>query len=333
MEEEVEEQTPELGVDALACPRVSLVLSVPILTKVVLGAHSRASLCWAGSQNFAHGLLTLTCQRQLILLRQGEVPIVPYHPLFGEDSGEVFGHLMELVVLECQPVLQGVLSVNTSLLLTEFKDPNQLPSNELQSVRPVQPLCVSDFAHYTSALWGAGFMLEGKTLDSDMKTFLQALECRLEVTLADLSGLVENGKLHSRAVAYQPYGLDADNLLVLTKPSLQRLGLFNREWVLVSLLDVATEKERGIQAEAEAGNCSGPGALGSSPDSCLNVRLALVFVVEAADSARLELADNVAAISHALWFNISNGSPVPTSNGMLKLKVGSRNLREGNTAL
>ncbi|XP_038654786.1 tau-tubulin kinase 1-like [Scyliorhinus canicula] len=322
MEEEMEEQTPELGDDALTCPWISLVLSVPILTKVVLGAHSRASLCWAGSQNFAHGLLTLTCQRQQILLRQGDAPIVPYHPLFGEDSGEVFGHLMELVVLECQPVLQGVLSVNTSLLLTEFKDPNQLHSNELQSVRPGQPLCVSDFAHYTSALWGAGFLLEsGKTLDSDMKTFLQALECRLEVMLADLSGLTENGKLHSRAVADKQYGLDADNLLVLTKPALQRLGLFNREWVLISLLDVATEKERGIQAEMEAGSCSGPGALGSSPDSCLNGRLASVLVVEAANSAWPELADNVAAISHALWFNISNGSPVPTSNGMLKLKA------------
>ncbi|XP_078061978.1 peroxisomal ATPase PEX6, partial [Mustelus asterias] len=332
MEEEVmEEELPGLGgdmFDAPACLRVSLVQSVPTLSKVVLGARSRASLCWAGSQNFANGLLLLTLQWQQILLRQGDAPTLPYHPLFGEDSAEVFGHLMELVVLECQPVLQGVLSINTSLLLTEFRDPSLLPSSEFQSVRPLQSLCVSDFAHYTSALWGAGFVLEpGKTLDSDMKTFLQALECRLEVMVTDLPGLAENGKLHPRAMAGQQQALDADNLLVLTKPALQRLGLFNREWVLVSLLEPAVEKERAIHAETEAehpntepGTCSSPGALGSSSDHWLSARLASVVVMEVANGAQLELAENVAAISCALWFNISNGSPVPLSNGTLKIK-------------
>ncbi|XP_041044071.1 peroxisome assembly factor 2 [Carcharodon carcharias] len=329
VEDEVEEESPGLG-GALSCLRVSLVQSVPTLTKVVLGARSKASLCWAGSQSFANGLLVLTCQRQQILLRQGDAPNVPYHPLFGEDSGEVFGHLLELVVLECQPVLQGLLSVNTSLVLTDFRDPNQLHANELQSARLLQPLYVSDFAHYTRALWGTGLVLEpGKTLDSDMVTFLQALECRLEVMVADLPGLADSGKLQPSAMAGEHRGLDADNLLVLTKPALQRLGLFNGEWVLISILETAVEKERGLATETEAerssrsvepGSCSSPRALGSSSDRWLNGRLASVHVVEVANSARLELADNMAAISHTLWFNISKGSPVPISNRTLKVK-------------
>ncbi|XP_078391394.1 peroxisomal ATPase PEX6-like [Cetorhinus maximus] len=328
VEDEVEEESPGLG-GALACLRVSLVQSVPTLTKVVLGARSKASLCWAGSQSFANGLLILTCQRQQILLRQGDAPTVPYHPLFGEDSGEVFAHLLELVVLECQPVLQGLLSVNTSLVLTDFRDPNQ-HANELQSARLLQPLYVSDFAHYTRALWGSGLVLEpGKTLDSDMVTFLQALECRLEVMVADLPGLADSGKLQPSAMAGEHRGLDADNLLVLTKPALQQLGLFNGEWVLISILEPAVEKERGIAPETEAarssrsvepGSCSSPRALGSNSARWLNGRLASVLVVEVANSARLELADNMAAISHTLWFNISKGSPVPISNRTLKVK-------------
>eukprot|EP00061_Rhincodon_typus_P010547 g34915.t1 len=336
MEENVEEESQGLrddGFGAQACLRVSVIHSVPTLTKVVLGARTRASLCWAGSHNFANGLLLLICQQHQILLRQGDVPIIPYHPLFGEDSSEVFTNLMDLVVLECQPVLQGVLSVNTSLVLTEFRESGQLPCTELQPFRLLQPLCVSDFAHYTSGVWGTGFGMEhGKPLDSDMMTFLRALECRLEVTVVDVPALLDSGKLRPRAVAGQPSGLDADNLLVLTKSSLQCLGLFNHEWVLVSLLELAVEREqRAMRAEldteqpnrkGEPGAYSSPGLTGGSPDQWLHGRLASVVVVDVANSAQLELAENTAAISHTLWFNVSNGAPIPIANRTLKIKHG-----------
>ncbi|XP_067881537.1 peroxisomal ATPase PEX6 [Heterodontus francisci] len=315
---------------ALACLRVSLVQSVPTLTKVVLGARSRASLSWAGSQNFASGLLMLTCQRLQVLMRQGDAPTVPYHPLFGEDRGQVFGYLMELVVLECQPVLQGVLAVNTSLVLTDFREPNQLHPSEVPSLRLHQSLCVSDFAHYPSGLWGTGFGLEpDKQLDSDIMTLLQALECRLEVRVADLPGLAESGKLKPRVVG-PDRSLDADNWLLLTQQAVQRLGLFNREWVIISLLEPTVEKEWAVRAETEPahpsrrvdpGTCSSPGALRSSASRWPDGRLASVMVAEVAGgSAQVELAENVAAISHALWFNISNGSPLPTSSRTLKVK-------------
>ncbi|XP_043531544.1 peroxisome assembly factor 2-like [Chiloscyllium plagiosum] len=351
MEEDVAEESPGLQGNefgAQAWLRVSLVHSVPILTKVVLGARSKASLYWAGSQNFANGLLVLICQQQQILLRQGDVPVIPYHPIFGEDSGEVFTNLLELVVLECQPVLQGVLSVNTSLVLTEFREASQLPCSELQPVRHLQPLCVSDFAHYTSGVWGAGFGMEhGKPLDSDIMTFLRALECRLEVTVVDVPALLNNRRLRPHTVAGQNSSLDADNLLVLTKPALQRLGLFNREWVLISLLEPTMEREqRAVRAEPEAEQpdqtgepYSSPSLMGGSSDRWLRGRLASVVVVEVTNSAHLELAENTAAISHTLWFNISNGAPMPIASRTLKIKrfyqpaAGSKQLKDSRSTL
>ncbi|GCC40604.1 hypothetical protein chiPu_0024810, partial [Chiloscyllium punctatum] len=348
MEEDVAEESPGLQDNefgAQAWLRVSLVHSVPTLTKVVLGARSKASLYWAGSQNFANGLLVLICQQQQILLRQGDVPVIPYHPIFGEDSSEVFTNLLELVVLECQPVLQGVLSVNTSLVLTEFREASQLPCSELQPVRHLQPLCVSDFAHYTSGVWGAGFGMEhGKPLDSDIMTFLRALECRLEVTVVDVPALLNNRRLRPLTVAGQNSGLDADNLLVLTKPALQRLGLFNREWVLISLLEPTMEREQRAEPEAEQPDRTGelyssPSLMGGSSDRWLRGRLASVVVVEVANSAHLELAENTAAISHTLWFNISNGAPMPIASRTLKIKrfyqpaAGSKQLKDSRSAL
>uniref|UniRef100_UPI00398F2AF8 peroxisomal ATPase PEX6-like n=1 Tax=Pristiophorus japonicus TaxID=55135 RepID=UPI00398F2AF8 len=320
--------------------RVSLVKSVPTLSKVVLGARSRASLRWASSQNFANGLLILSCQHQQVLLRQGDSPTVPYHPLFGEDSGLVLAHLLELVVLECQPVLQGVLTINTSLVLTDFREANQPQPSELQPLRLLQPLCVSDFAHYAGSLWGAGLGLEpSRPLDCDFMTFLQALECRLEVRVCDLPGLVESGKLRPRAAGLDG-GLDPDSCLVLSKQAVQRLGLFNREWVLVSLLEPAAERERerGARPELERPSRNTDPGPRSSPGASTG-RLASVVVADAGRGAQVELAENMAAISHALWFNLSNGSGLPTSSRTLKVKRfyqpsnGRRRAKDSRSAL
>ncbi|XP_067834390.1 peroxisomal ATPase PEX6 [Heptranchias perlo] len=377
-----EGEPPGAGAGAGAELRVSLVKWVPALSRVVLGARSRGSLRWAGSPGFAGGLLAVSCQRRPVLVRQGDVPALPYHPLFGEDGGQVLARLMDLVVLECRPVLQGALGAGTSLVLADASRPRPA---EPPPARALRPPCVSDFAHYAGGLWGAGRGLEpGRPVDPDVAGFLRALECRLEARPADVPGLVESGKLRPRASGPDP-DPDPDNSLVLSKRAVQRLGLFNREWVVISLLEPSLEKERGARpemgaeddprgarpemgaeddprgarpemgaeddprgarptsgaekdppspdADSGASGCVSPG------DRLLGGRLASVMVAEASNGAWVELAENVAAISHTLWFNVSSGSPLPTSSRTLKVKrfyqpsCGRRWVKDSRSAL
>lgn len=59
------------------------------LDRVVLGARSRQSLCWAGREQFTGGLLELCHLGQEPLARQGDPFLLSHHPLFGDDTGQV----------------------------------------------------------------------------------------------------------------------------------------------------------------------------------------------------------------------------------------------------
>ncbi|XP_062896524.1 peroxisomal ATPase PEX6 [Mobula hypostoma] len=301
--------SPQHGAPALL--RASLVRSVPSLNRVVLGARTRVSLRWASSPAFANGLLVLACQRQPVLLRQGDAPIVPYHPLLGEDSETVLARLLELVVLECQPVLQGVLTVSTCLLLTDFREPGELPP--AQPLHLLQPLCLSDFAHYARGLWASGLSLEPDR-PTDFLSILRALECRLEVTVADLLGLASSSELRLGDRA-----LDLDSCLLLNRRTLYRLGLFHCQWVLVSMPEPPTEAEQ-LRSELESPRPE-TGVQGQSSGwRPVTELLACVLVLEGGEGASLELGQDMAAISHTMWFNISKGAPVPTSHRALRVK-------------
>lgn len=59
------------------------------LDRVVLGARSRQSLRWAGTEQFTGGLLELCRGVQWLLARQGDPLLLPHHPLLGEDLTQV----------------------------------------------------------------------------------------------------------------------------------------------------------------------------------------------------------------------------------------------------
>lgn len=59
------------------------------LDRVVLGARSRQSLRWAGTEQFNSGLLDLCRSGQEVLARQGDPLLLPQHPLFGENQRQV----------------------------------------------------------------------------------------------------------------------------------------------------------------------------------------------------------------------------------------------------
>lgn len=126
--------------------------------------------------------------------------------------------LLELLVLDCSPVTQGLITADTSLVLTDCWDSVD-PPGPATPCRPLR-LCVSDFAHYADGLGGGRSLLDNrKLLGSGFSGVLQALECRLEVRVVD---------------ARRWFGgaaVDVDSCVFVSKQLLLRLGLFNQEWV------------------------------------------------------------------------------------------------------
>uniref|UniRef100_A0A3B3IH60 Peroxisomal biogenesis factor 6 n=1 Tax=Oryzias latipes TaxID=8090 RepID=A0A3B3IH60_ORYLA len=183
------------------------------LDRVVLGARSKQSLCWAGAKQFSAGLTEL-CQRgEWLLSRQGDPLLLPQHPLLGEDPVQL---MMELLVLDCSPVTQGRITASTALVLTDFWDPVDPPVDP----GPCGPLglCVSDFARYADSLGGGRSLLDSReVLSSGLSDALRAMECRLDVRVVD--------------TRRRWWGADVDGCVFLSKHLLLRLGLFNHQWV------------------------------------------------------------------------------------------------------
>lgn len=157
----------------------------------------------------------------------------------------------ELLVLDCSPVLQGQITADTAVVLTDGE-------RLLETGAPPAPcrplrLCVSDFAHYAAGLGGGGGLLDcRRLLNSGFFGVLQALEGRLEVQVVD-------AQPHFGVI-----GTDVDNCVFMSRQLLLQLGLFNHEWVklwrsgastqrLVSVLVVEHIQSPGTQKQQQDG--------------------------------------------------------------------------------
>lgn len=207
-------------------------------------------------------------------------------------------HLLELLVLECSPVRQGRITTNTSLVLTHYWDSVDPPGLSLpcRSLR----LCVSDFAHYADSLGGSRSLLDGRrSVGSGLPDVLQALECRLDVRVADTQ--------RWRGVKGKQGALsDTDSCVFMSKQLLLRLGLFNHEWVRLSR---PAGGYRGPVEEADVRVCP------------YRERLVSAVVVDLTESPELKTLEDVGFISATLWFNMTEGETVPLKNFSLRMKV------------
>ncbi|XP_045903125.1 peroxisome assembly factor 2 isoform X2 [Micropterus dolomieu] len=259
------------------------------LDRVVLGARSRQSLRWAGAERFTGGLLELCRPGQWLLARRGE-PL-----LLGDEPGQ----LTELLVLDCSPVTQGRITADTSLVLTDCWDSVD-PPGAPPPCRPLR-LCVSDFAHYADGLGGGRSLLDSrKLLGSGFSGVLQALECRLDVRVADARRWLGVGGQRGAAV-------DADSCVFVSKQLLLRLGLFHQEWVRLS--------RPGGSSRPPADQTEVRGA------PVCRERLVSVMAVDLSQSPDLnQNHGEVGFISGTLWFNMTEGEEVPVNSCTLRMK-------------
>ncbi|XP_059191395.1 peroxisomal ATPase PEX6 [Centropristis striata] len=259
------------------------------LHRVVLAARSRQSLRGAGAPHLTAALLELCSPGQWLLARQGDPLLLPRHPgqdegqYQGQDQGQVQQQLLELLVLDCSPVVQGRITADTSVVLTDCWDWADPPGGAAPN-RPPLRLCVSDFAHYADSLGGGRSLLDNrKLLGSGFGGVLQALECRVDVRVVDAHRWLGVGGRR-----------DVDGCVLVSRRLLLRLGLFNHEWVKLWR----------------------PGGASRPPDQ----RLVSVLAVDSLQSPDLQNHDEVGLISATLWFNMTDGDTVPESGCTLRMK-------------
>uniref|UniRef100_A0A8C8JDA0 Peroxisomal ATPase PEX6 n=1 Tax=Oncorhynchus tshawytscha TaxID=74940 RepID=A0A8C8JDA0_ONCTS len=269
------------------------------LRKVVIGARTRQSFKWANSDKFSNGLLVLaSCQGQPLLARQGDSLSLPYHPLLGDDISQVQHSLFDLVVLECTPITQGMITINTTVVVTDCRDIAQhgaLETSNALATRNLTSLFVSDFAHYANSLGGGSSLLDNRqVLDSSLSAFLQALECRLDVRIVDIRRLYGQGRIV--LVEKGDAKIDLDSTVFVSKQLLLKLGLFNREWVVVSRFNCSSEMTK---TSYRGESLPSPGqadenAPGKEPSKGTEmVHLGSVVVADFSKCAELDLQDNV----------------------------------------
>uniref|UniRef100_A0A4W4HHW5 Peroxisomal ATPase PEX6 n=1 Tax=Electrophorus electricus TaxID=8005 RepID=A0A4W4HHW5_ELEEL len=288
------------------------------LSRVVIGARTRPSFRWACSSHFADALHVLaSCRGQTLLARQGDALLLPCHPLLGEDTTQVHQYLSDLVVLECAPVTQGVITVDTCIVVSDCRDLWQGVVSRPTNVS----FYVSDFAHYANSLGSGGSLLSSKLLaNSGFTGFLQALECRLDVRVVDFARLCR--QVIFGAGARSCTEVDVDGTVFVSKRLLLQLGLFNGEWVFSALGAFVAKAKKSSSTDV----APSPVDVGNGRTSKVlcqargEARLAKIMAFEVDTLSDMDVGDDVGFISPVHWFNMSNGEPAPVGSKAVKIK-------------
>uniref|UniRef100_A0A3B4CXG0 Peroxisomal ATPase PEX6 n=1 Tax=Pygocentrus nattereri TaxID=42514 RepID=A0A3B4CXG0_PYGNA len=297
------------------------------LNRIVIGARTKQSFKWASSEKFSSVLLVLaSCHKQTLMARQGDVLVLPYHPFLGDDTTQINQYMSDLVVLECTPVTQGMITIHTSVVVSDCRD--LLLSHAMLDlfVNPLSrpsnlSLFASDFAHYANSLGPGSSLLNNKLLISSGFTgFLQALECRLDVKVVDVVRLYRQGKLSLRVE--QGAEVDTDSMIFVSKNLLLKLGLFNGEWVVSALCPPLGKGKKSSRTELvqSPGGAENESISKFTAKARGDVHLAKIMAFNWDRFTDMDAGDNVGFISPVQWFNMSNGEPIPVGNKAVKIK-------------
>ncbi|XP_030854485.1 uncharacterized protein LOC115929516 [Strongylocentrotus purpuratus] len=254
------------------------------LTKVVFGARTSRCYEWSKKRLFSTGLLVSACQ-QKVLVRANDRFLAPVIPVFSGDETYSLANYMDLIALECEPVTQGIISVNTSIVITDmssgvfFPDERRLSSRQNRNERRdgsddgtvspcfqlPEPRIMSDFAQGLLEFWehhelqnqhsDSGTaddmsLSSGATFDINMNgDHLNPSSLTLRPVLMPTSSAHRNAFGKGSRSACNSFISDQCELvykLGVTKDTLDRLHAYNGSWVKISLAGHPSETEEGI---------------------------------------------------------------------------------------
>lgn len=307
--------------DVFICP----VKAFP-LTKVVYGAKTKRCYDWAKNRVFSTGLLVSVCQ-QRVLARLHDSFLAPIIPVLNQDEAYSLQFYQDILTLECEPIVQGVISVNTSVIITDISSSDidvvpQAPLSRQQNIG--EELSFSSLAPNSLPSTSQVTSDEGQNLK--FIALKPVLVPKLS-TLQKASGLKESI-------------CEIGCQIFVSRVALKQLGVPNGSWVVASLSEFlsfdteprasstdGTVREDGSQVDATQGKD------GSKISNSLVKRfssrshICQVFVHEDTNDkdklvnsgfhapflltkADLSLRPDEVALSPVMWFNLQT-HPAP----------------------
>lgn len=223
------------------------------LTKVIFGAKTAQCYEWAKNHVFSTGLLVSACQ-QKVLVRNGDQFLAPVIPVFHSDDAYNMSNYHDLVALECEPVMQGVITVNTSIVITQMDGSdddvqnrvgntaedrhNDERNNHAGVVILPEPRLVSEFALQLNDVENLSSLnnISHSPAESPIHRINELL---LRPVLVPKSLTHELSMLNSMCTADEQ--CEASYRVGVTKATLMRLNAFNGSWVCVTVPDHAND--------------------------------------------------------------------------------------------
>ncbi|XP_035666176.1 peroxisome assembly factor 2-like [Branchiostoma floridae] len=206
------------------------------LSRLVIGTRKQQCYNWANGVMFGTGLLVAVCQQKL-LARKGDVMLAPVLPMLG-DADTVLQQYFDMTVLECEPALQGVVTVNTSVIVTLMDEESEAGGDtSLQAERDgVSPpiAVVSDFASCLQTLEYTLSLLPQASLTKDSaEKVLSLLHSSQHVKSSDMRMRVRMLQQQLSAAGETNSGVRcaAEHQVFATLATLQRLKCFSGSWV------------------------------------------------------------------------------------------------------
>ncbi|KAI8480389.1 peroxisomal assembly protein [Branchiostoma belcheri] len=312
------------------------------LSRLVIGTRKQQCYDWANGVMFGTGLLVAVCQQKL-LARKGDVMLAPVLPMLG-DPDTVLQHYFDMTVLECEPGLQGVVTVNTSVIVTLMDEGSEDNSPEADRDRLSPPIAVvSDFASCLQTMEYTLSLLPQESLTKEnAEKFLSSLHSSQYVKSSNMMMKVRVLQQQLNAAGETDTGVRcaAEHQVFVSLTTLQRLKVFSGSWVKISIASdnedqsqdreissvnvpnetVVVPSETTTPQEEEVSHTipdpdlqekSAEDLLPSgSPVKKVVPRVCLVQLCGVEAGSPHTVSDDVLHVSPQLWFNLQNLPPI-----------------------
>ena len=200
------------------------------LSKVILYATSDSTFRVTKSDIFTTALLLSSCQRR-ILARKGDILLAPSLPLLPLHTAGPWHHHFNLKVFDCEPVSQGLISLNTEIVI--IRDEHENDEINQSFSRPslmIPPPILSDF---TSGLFSSSFSIS--------ECVSHTLEPRVIADLQKWNNITNGLKEQNHEIKE---AMDVGSCVGLTKSTATQLGLLNESLVSLQIeLPVSEQME------------------------------------------------------------------------------------------
>ncbi|GIX85868.1 peroxisome assembly factor 2 [Caerostris extrusa] len=267
------------------------------LEKVVLGAKTTGSYSWF--KDFKdlkrHNDLVVACCDKRFLCRQSDVLLVDP----SKHSSKIFSH-KDYITLDCQPFHQGLITLNSSLIVADLRDTSGYEKNGKTSEKNSDTLLLGKFAlsliNYTSNNF-LGLRLPATNASPSYGPSLNALKfiCSFEIRV--ISKL--NTHFDKELIKVKK-DIDPLNTVFVSSVIAKKLCLTNGSWVKISILEPLKVKPKSPMEPLPSENKD------STDLKIPNlIRMAQVCCFSDEASSNYFPNDKIVYISPHLWFNLN----------------------------